>query len=423
MTMLYRSTRGSSPAVNFSDALERGLAPDGGLYVPERLPSIDVEEFSDLKAIEDIAERLLTPFLDGDPLAPELKKIGTEALSFPIPITPLAQGPAQVLELFWGPTAAFKDIGARFLAECLQRIDGPARTVLVATSGDTGGAVASAFWRKPGIEVGILFPKDGVSVRQRHQLTCFGENVSAFAVSGTFDDCQKLLKQALADEEWRTGRGLTTANSINVARLLPQIVYYAAAALHHHRQSGTVPGFIVPSGNVGNATAALWAKAMGFPVGRIVMVTNANRTVPDYLQTGSWSPRPSVKTLANAMDVGDPSNMERVFDLYPDIEDLRRDVESMSVDDAEIEETIRHGRERYGRVWDPHTATAVRASEILDGDHWVLVSTAHPAKFDDVVEPLIGEGVEVPPALAELLARESRFVEIEPELAALARAW
>jgi threonine synthase len=326
-----------------------------------------------------------------------------------------------VLELYRGPTAAFKDVGARFLAECLARST-TERTILVATSGDTGGAVAAAFWRKPGIEVGVLFPKGGVSELQQHQLTCWGDNVHAFAVRGTFDDCQGLLKRALADPGWRSRSNLTTANSINIGRLLPQVVYYAWAALRYrHEHGGVAPSFLVPSGNVGNATAALWARAMGVPIRGITMVANANRTVPDFFATGEWAPRPAVPTLANAMDVGTPSNMERVFDLFGDRDALRAAVRALSVSDHAIREAIRTGKERYGRVWDPHTATAVHAFEQTDDPQQILVATAHPAKFRSVVEPLAGE-VEMPPALADLLAREAHHVEIEPELAALVRA-
>ena len=219
--MRYRSTAGDAPAVTFSEAMSRGLAPDGGLYVPERLPRIDLSTVG--TAFVDVADAVLTPFFAGDPLADELPAISRGAFDFPIPRTPLGSGPTEVLELFHGPTAAFKDVGARFLAECMART-GRDRTILVATSGDTGGAVAAAFWRKTGIEVGVLFPRDGVSDLQKHQLTCWGENVHAFAVRGTFDDCQRVLKQALADPTWRERRHLTTANSINIGRLLPQVV-------------------------------------------------------------------------------------------------------------------------------------------------------------------------------------------------------
>jgi len=416
--MQFLSTRKAAPPVPFSTALVQGLAPDGGLYVPERMP----QDKHDVAGAEFpvMAARFLSPFLEGDGLAEQLEAICTAAFSFPIPL--VAGSGAMFLELFHGPTAAFKDVGARFLAECLSRLDQTHRTVLVATSGDTGGAVAAAFWRRPNVDVAVLFPKGGVSPEQQQQLTCWGDNVRAFAVRGSFDDCQRILKQALGEAGSLGDRNLTTANSINIARLLPQVVYYAGAALHHNRYHGGPPTFVVPAGNVGNATAALWAKQMDFPVGHVVMVSNANRTVPDYLRTGAWEPRPSVQTLANAMDVGDPSNMERVLDLYPTADSLREDVSSFAVGDAAIEATIAAGPERWGRVFDPHTATAVHVVETQQLDLPVVVSTAHPAKFRSIVEPLVAGAVDLPDALARIQERPTHFVEIDPDVAALRRA-
>ncbi|MHC4918843.1 MAG: threonine synthase [Planctomycetota bacterium] len=416
--MHFVSTRGGSPPVPFSTAMVQGLAPDGGLYVPERLP----QDKHDVAGAEFpvMAARFLSPFLHGDGLAEQLEAVCRAAFSFPIPLVRGRE--AMFLELFHGPTAAFKDVGARFLAECLSRLDQTRRTVLVATSGDTGGAVAAALWRRPNVDVAVLFPKGGVSPEQQQQLTCWGDNVRAFAVRGTFDDCQRLLKQALVQPGSLGDRVLTTANSINIARLLPQVVYYAAAALHHNRYHGGPPTFVVPAGNVGNATAALWARHMDFPVGHVVMVSNANRTVPDYLSTGSWQPRPSVQTLANAMDGGDPSNMERVFHLYPTVASLRADVSSFFVEDATIEAVIAAGPKRWGRVLDPHTATAVHVVETQQLSAPVIVSTAHPAKFRSIVEPLVREPVEVPEALVKIQERPTQFVEIEPDAEALRRA-
>ncbi|MEM7204374.1 MAG: threonine synthase [Planctomycetota bacterium] len=424
----YVSTRGDDQPCTFSAAMDRGLCTDGGLFVPESFPD-RAPGAGPAQSLAECAAQVIAPFFAGDPLAASLADICTSALSFPVPLVPLvpverdagATSSAAVLELFHGPTAAFKDVGARFMAECLTRHEagGRDRTVLVATSGDTGGAVAAAFWRRPGFEVVILFPSQGVSARQRHQLTCWGDNVHSFAVRGTFDDCQRLLKTALADPDWRARRRLTTANSINIARLLPQVVYYAFAGMCYLRDSGVAPDFIVPSGNVGNATAALWAKRLGYPVGTVVLATNANRAVPDYLVSGRWEPRPSRSTLANAMDVGNPSNMERVRHMYHDAASLSADVESVSVDDDAIRATIRRGVARWGRVWDPHTATAMHVLERRDAAHQIAVATAHPAKFDTVVEPLVGRAVEVPADLASLLARPARAAEIEPDLGEL----
>jgi len=462
--MKFVSTRGGAAPVPFSEAMRLGLAPDGGLYVPERWPefypgdlhpreSLDAPEgwrgsfaggfheldapagrrgssIGDLRGHEnypELAARVLAPFLAGDVLEEELGAICRDAFSFPVPLVfPTdAVHPgrrAAVLELFHGPTAAFKDLGARFMAACFQRLDAAGegtRTILVATSGDTGGAVAAAFHGRPGTEVVILFPEGGVSGRQEKQLTAWGGNVRAFSVRGTFDDCQRMLKEALADEGLRATHGLTTANSINLARILPQIVHYAFASLAYRRRNGTLPHLVIPAGNVGNSVVALWARRMGFPLGRITLAANANRTVPDYLARGRWEPRPSVKTLANAMDVGDPSNMERVFALYPSRDDLAAVVDAESVGDEAIRETIARGPARWGRVWDPHTATAVRLVETRNIEDAVIVATAHPAKFETVVEPLIGRAVEAPASLRGILERPSRVEAMEPSLDAL----
>ena len=411
--MKFGSTRGQSEPVLFSTAVSAGLAPDGGLYVPGDFPAISPAQVHS-RELAGVASEVLAPFFEGDALASQLAEICSGSLSFPVPLVDADR--FHILELFHGPTAAFKDVGARFLAECMVRIDQAPRTVLVATSGDTGGAVAAAFHQKPGIEVVILYPQGGVSPEQEQQLTCWGDNVTAFAVKGVFDDCQKLLKTALVSG--LGDRQLTTANSINIARLLPQMTYYAYASLCH----GGNPTFVVPTGNVGNATAALWAKQLGFPIQHVVMVTNANRTVPDYMSSGDWKPRPSTATLANAMDVGDPSNMERVFSMYPSVEDLRRDVSSISIDDPTIQYAIRTGQERYGRMFDPHTATAVYAVDELGIEDPIVVSTAHPAKFGSVVGPLVEGAIEIPESLVRIRERASHFVEIAPDIEALRRA-
>jgi threonine synthase len=389
------------------------LAPDGGLYVPEVFPRFGLAEFEGSESWTGIGKRVLHPFFEEDDLEPHLANICESAFDFPLNLKDLA-GKTAVLELFHGPTAAFKDVGARFLAECVGRMEGR-RTVMVATSGDTGGAVAAAFHGKPQTEVVILFPKNRVSPRQQAQLTCWGGNVRAFAVRGDFDDCQRMAKATFADQKWQA-RKLLSANSINLGRLLPQTVYYAAASLWYNRRNGVPPGFIVPTGNLGNAVACFWAMKMGFPIREIVMATNANHTVPDYLGSGEWNPHPTISTLANAMDVGNPSNMERLRHLYADIEQLRCVAQAFSVSDAEISHAIAHGMESWGEVWCPHTAAAVVAREKLESPDWIIVATAHPAKFESIVEPLIGRELEVPESLAELLEKPQRVEEIDPSL-------
>jgi threonine synthase len=425
----YHSTRDPSSVVSFSHALLQGLAPDGGLYVPTAWPRIDLASLGREASLSGLAARLLAPFAGDDPIAADLPQITADAFNFPAPLVPLdTQGRLSILELFHGPTAAFKDFGARFLAASFARLrSGQARTltILVATSGDTGGAVAAAFHGRPGIEVGVLFPKGLVSPTQERQLTCWGGNVRSFAIRGTFDDCQRLVKEAFVDSQLRQQTELSSANSINLGRLLPQAVYYAASSLHTWHKYGEPASYVIPSGNLGNAAACIWAREAGLPIGQIVLAHNANRTVTDFLHTGEWRPRPSIATLASAMDVGNPSNMERLRALFPKLADLRTAVSAESVDDPAIRERIRLGFERYGQIWCPHTATAAEVYErqlASRPGRWIVVSTAHPAKFSEIVEPLIGQKVPVPEALAKLYARESEFTEIEPDLVALRAA-
>ncbi|PZQ11984.1 MAG: threonine synthase [Rhodanobacter denitrificans] len=409
--MNYVSTRGDAPAVPIGAALRAGLAPDGGLYVPATLPRLSTADFDGLVTLPAIGERLLRPFFAGDPLHEALASICASAFDFPAPLVRFGDEASRLLELFHGPTAAFKDFGARFLAECLARLrtpSDPALTILVATSGDTGAAVAAAFHRRPGFRVVILYPDGRVSPRQAHQLGCFGDNVLALRVAGSFDDCQRLVKQALADAALRERCPLSSANSISLGRLLPQMAYYAAAALGHARTHAQPLGLIVPTGNLGNALAAILVRAIGLPVGPVVLANNDNRVLADFFAGADYAPRASVATLANAMDVGAPSNFERLVWLYPDPARLREAVTAQAVDDAAIRATIAATAQRRGAVVCPHTACAVAVLDRLraagDRGDYAVVATAHPAKFERIVEPLVGP-VEPPPALAELLAR------------------
>lgn len=426
--MQYISTRDEAQKLTLSGAIARGIAPDGGLYVPERFPHFTNSNFEGESELAGIAPLLLAPFAEGDPLAEELPAICREAFDFPVPLLPLegAPAPASVLELFHGPTCAFKDIGARFLAACLQRIrkEEPRKlTILVATSGDTGGAVAAAFHDKPWVDVVVLYPKGLVSDRQAQQLACWGGNVRTFAVRGTFDDCQRMVKEAFQDPALAQTHQLSSANSINVGRLLPQMTYYAKAGLEIWRQSGRRANFIIPTGNLGNALACLWARHVGLPIGEVVLATNANLTITEYLRTGEWEPRASVPTLASAMDVGNPSNMERLRHLHSDFEELQGQIGASSVDDVEIRSTIRRDSHELNQLWCPHSATAAKVFRRLISrgarGHWVIVATAHPAKFNDIVEPNAGREVPVPPSLARLLALPRQEMELEPTLQAL----
>lgn len=430
--MRFSSTRDAALTASLSEAIRQGIAPDGGLYVPQRFPSFQPEDFDGANTLADVAERLLVPFFVGDLLSGHLTGVVHEAFNFPAPVKPLpaTAGRASVLELFHGPTAAFKDFGARFLSACLAHLPhqpGRPVTILVATSGDTGGAVAAAFHGRPWARVVVLFPKGLVSPRQQQQLTCWGDNVTSLAVEGTFDDCQRLVKEAFADPELQERFDLTSANSINIGRLMPQTVYYAASSLAVWRREGQVASYIVPSGNLGNVVACLWARSMGLPIGPIELAHNANLTVPEYLATGDWQPRPSVPTLASAMDVGNPSNMERLRWMHPSWHGLAEQVRAHTISDRQIRERISIDYRDLGECWCPHTATAAEVyaglpEEVRRDRHWILVATAHPAKFDEIVEPLVGREVPVPPALLDLLHLPSRFAEIPPELDALRAA-
>jgi threonine synthase len=416
------STRRGATDLPLADALLGGTAPDGGLFVPARLPPGETLRGATLP---DSALAMLAPFFAGDRLESELPAMLVEAFTFPAPLVPLRTPGDFVVELFHGPTAAFKDFGARFLAACMRRLHPPgagARTVLVATSGDTGGAVAAAFHRMHGVRVVLLYPDGRVSPRQAHQLGAFGENVTALRVAGTFDECQAMVKAAFADPELAHLR-LTSANSISLGRLLPQLAYHAHAAW----ASGGTLNLIVPTGNLGNAVAAVWARELGAPIGDIVLATNANKTLAEFFEGGAYHGRPSVPTLANAMDVGDPSNFERLSWTYPDPVVLRHRVRARSVSDEHISRTIQQGERRHGQVFCPHTAAGVyvleqlRAASRARTGTWAVAATAHPAKFDGIVEPLVGHPVAVPPALAELLVRPSRAETLRAGAGALRR--
>ncbi|HET9033051.1 MAG TPA: threonine synthase [Dokdonella sp.] len=424
--MKFISTRDPSIRVDLSSALLAGLAADGGLYMPQQLPRFSPGDFDHQESIAEIATQLLQPFFADDPLADELAAICNEAFDFPAPLKALALDQTCVLELFHGPTAAFKDFGARFLAACMKRLrksDQPVLTILVATSGDTGAAVAAAFHGLANLRVVVLYPDGRVSPRQAHQLGCFGDNVTALRVAGSFDDCQRLVKQALSDPELQAQVPLSSANSISLGRLLPQMSYYAHAALAHWRQTGTSLNFVIPTGNLGNAMAAILARACGLPIADIALATNANRVLPEFFAGNSYAPQQSVATLANAMDVGAPSNFERLRHLYADADELRATFKVLAVDDPAIRATIKAATQRYGEVFCPHTACAARVLEQLREQgcqgHWAMVATAHPAKFEQIVEPLVGHALVPPDALAELLARPASAEPVRPSYEAL----
>lgn len=418
------STRGGDEC-SVVDALQRGLARDGGLYVPRHWLLFPEAAFDRCDSLAAVAAVLLRPFLDDSPLADQVDAICAEALDFDTPLVPLKDGRTHLLELFHGPTGAFKDVGARVLASCLSRLRAPMApdlTVLVATSGDTGSAVAGAFHRRAGFRVAVLFPEHGVSPRQKHLLSCFGDNVRSFAVDGTFDDCQAMVKAAFANAELQAAVPLTSANSISIGRLLPQMAYYALAALRCRRRGGMALNVAIPSGNLGNALAAIWVRAVGLPIGEIAIASNANRVLPDFFETGEYRPRSSIATIANAMDVGAPSNLERLRAGFAESGGLH----ALSVDDATIRRRVPAFLAEFDTIICPHTATAAefvaRRRAAGDTRDWVIAATAHPAKFESVVEPLIGRAVPVPERLAAWLAAPARAEPLAAQPEALATA-
>ena len=434
--MRFLTTRGTAPPVSFTDALFEGLAPDGGLYVPEAVEPWTADELSRLRrrTLTEIGLRALRPFTRGEIDPATLEAVVVEALNFDIPLIEVEPG-IFALELFHGPTFAFKDVGARVMARLMASLHRGSEplTVLAATSGDTGSAVAHAFHRVPNTRVVILYPDGRVSPTQEAQLTMFnGErgNVRAYAVAGSFDDCHRLTRDAFGDAGLRRRMRLTSANSVNVGRLLPQSVYYfhAVGQVQQVRLDGEIV-FSTPSGNFGNLTAGLLAKRAGLPIARFVAATNANDVVPAYLETGRFEPRASVATLANAMDVGHPSNFERMPWLYRgDLDAMRRDVAGCHFTDDDVRATIRRVYQERGYLLDPHSAIAYmglvgqvgRVGQVGKvAQAGIFLATAHPAKFAEIVEPIIGRAVEKPAPLAQALARPRHIIRIEPTLAAV----
>ena len=417
--MRYYSTGGKAPLTGLREAVVRGLAEDRGLYMPERIPRLPDGFFETIgtRSFPDIACRVADAFFAEDIPAGDLHGIVRETLSFDCPLREVEPG-IFALELFHGPTLAFKDVGARFMARMLRhftRGTGDIR-VLVATSGDTGSAVANGFLGVEGIRVFVLYPKGKVSPIQESQFTTLGQNITALEIDGCFDDCQALVKAAFADAELRAAQRLTSANSINVARFLPQAFYYFHAYAQLQRK-GLADKVVccVPSGNFGNLCAALFGKRMGLPVHRFIAANNANRVFYDFLQDGEYRPRASVQTLANAMDVGDPSNFARIWDLYgQDLRALRAEVSGATYTDGQIAETIRDCYARTGYVLDPHGACGYRALKegLRPGETGFFCETAHPAKFKDSVERILGAPVAVPERLAAFMQGTRRAVPL-----------
>jgi threonine synthase len=411
----YRSTSRQAPLTSLRGAVLRGLAPDGGLYMPVEIARHSPEELEEFRRLPftEVCFRVARPFATPDVPEEVLWQVVSEAINFPVNLVSLSPG-LHILELFHGPTLAFKDFGARFMARLMGYfVRGETRplTVLVATSGDTGSAVAHGFLRVPGIRVVILYPSKRISEAQEKQFTTLGENITALEVAGTFDDCQRLVKQAFSDAELNKHAWLTSANSINIGRLLPQMFYHVAA--YRQLPVASVPLIVsVPSGNFGNLTAGIFAKRIGLPVARYVASTNANDAVPEYLRTGEFHPRAAQATYSNAMDVGNPNNFPRLLDLCRNrLEYVQKEIWGHGATDAETLASMKMLHDRFGYIADPHTAVGVLGWEAYRREHpepaqGLVLATAHPAKFADVVKKAIGTAPPLPDRLAAYLKRD-----------------
>lgn len=419
--MKYYSTNGKAPEADLHKAVVKGLAEDKGLYMPETLKKLPQDFFDNIQdmSFQEISYRVADAFFGEDVPADTLKKIVYDTLSFDCPTVKVNDN-IYSLELFHGPTLAFKDVGARFMARLLGHFisqEGKEEVnVLVATSGDTGSAVANGFLGVEGIHVYVLYPKGKVSAIQECQFTTLGKNITAVEVDGVFDDCQALVKSAFMDNDLNKHMKLTSANSINVARFLPQSFYYFYAYAQM-KKLGLADNLAVcvPSGNFGNITSGLFAKKMGLPIKRFIAANNANDIFYKYLQTGVYEPKASVQTIANAMDVGDPSNFARIIDLYKNDHDaICADVSGATFTDEQIAETIKAVSDKYGYICDPHGACGYRALEtgLKEGETGVFLETAHPAKFKSTVESIIGHEIEIPQKLAEFMKGTKQSIQM-----------
>ncbi|MEO9804345.1 MAG: threonine synthase [Reichenbachiella sp.] len=420
--MKYYSTNKQVPEVSFEKAIFQGLPDDNGLYMPKTIQPLSVEFFKNIHemTLHDIAYEVAKKFIEDEIPERDLRGIVEGTLDFDLPLVEVEKG-IYALELYHGPTCAFKDVGARFLARCLSyfsRQSDKKATILVATSGDTGSAVASGFLGMKNINVVILYPKGKISKIQEQQLTTLGENITACEVEGTFDDCQKMVKDAFLNLELKKKYNLTSANSINMARLVPQSFYYFWTYAMLGRDRDVV--ISVPSGNYGNLTAGLLAKRMGLPITQFIASANANDIVPSYLRTGQFEPRKSVETISNAMDVGNPSNFYRMNDLYgSSVENFRSEIKGFTYSDEQTGKTIKKVYGDTGYLLDPHGAVGyLGLKEYLTTSDavGVFLETAHPAKFLDIVEPIIGEKLEIPQRLQDYIERQKVAIEIDADL-------
>jgi len=419
--MRFYSTNRKVPSVSFEEAVIKGLPDDNGLFMPEVIPQFSDQFINDLPnlSFQEIALQSAKMIIGDEIEESVLRSIVTEAFNFEVPVKNIHDN-IHVLELFHGPTLAFKDFGARFMARTMGhflKADDREINILVATSGDTGSAVAQGFLGVDGIKVTLLYPKGKVSKIQEQQLTTLGRNITAMEVDGTFDDCQHLVKTAFLDEELNQQLNLSSANSINIARLLPQSFYYTYAYSRLMNEAENV-FFCVPSGNFGNLCGGLLAKKMGLPIAGFIAASNANDIVPKYLETAQFSPRPSIQTISNAMDVGNPSNFARLLDLYDgDYDKISAEIKGISFDDAQTREIIREVYSKHNYLMCPHTAIGYGGLThyLKPEDVGVLISTAHPCKFKNIVEPLISEVVEIPLRLIQIIEKKKQAISMTKE--------
>jgi len=414
----FYSTKGNAISVGFKDALFHGLAPDGGLYMPETIPHLGIDFFKSDLSYPELAAGMIHPFTKDDLSHARLTDICESAFDFPLRIKELNKTDS-VLELFHGPTFAFKDFAARFMARTMSyflKNNDYELTILVATSGDTGSAVANGFFNVDGINVIILYPSNRVSAIQEKQLTTLGENITALEIDGSFDDCQRMVKAAFQDIDLRNRLSLSSANSINMARLLPQSVYYSWAWKLCAENKPII--FSVPSGNFGNLTGGLLANRMGLPIEKFIAATNANDTFPHFLSSGTIQNQDAVQTISNAMDVGVPSNLDRIQNLFhDDVNQVKVDIASWSFPDKDTKESIRNIQIDFGYLIDPHTAVGVLGlnkyrHETNSKTKGVVLSTAHPGKFADVIEPIIGNKTALPDSLQIAMKKEKNSIKM-----------
>jgi threonine synthase len=415
--MKFYSTNRLSPSVSFREGLFRGLAPDGGLYFPEEIPVLPQSFFEEMKylTLPEIGTKVASNLIQDEVPAVEMARMMEEVLNFPIPLVRIEED-IYTLELTHGPTRSFKDVGARFMSRMMgwfNQGESQEVTVLVATSGDTGSAVANGFLGVPGIRVVILYPSGMVSPIQEMQLTTLGQNIVALEVEGVFDDCQAMVKAAFNDADIRAKLQLTSANSINLGRLIPQSIYYYHAVAQLP-EGHTNPTFSIPSGNFGNLSGGLIAWKTGLDVRRFIAATNANSSVPEYLATGQFNPRPTVPTVSNAMDVGNPSNFARMLELFDhDVEAMRGMISGYAFEDEKTMQELSRVLEKCGYLMDPHGAVGylgLKAAALLQGKPGIFLETAHPAKFKDVIEKIPHIKVPVPEDLAASLEKEKQAI-------------